>query len=171
MSVRLERQWRMVGGLAVHARVADRVPSWFPAVALVHGLGVSSRYMAALARELAPFYRVFAVDLPGFGYGLFYQYGLFQQEIDNGYQREKPDRWLHATLPWTLSRPDDACLVPVYGRIVDGIDRKGQYNPMWLDWKILVGVPNEMPVVGFGGRTVNALRLYSAHASASGFGG
>jgi 2-hydroxy-6-oxonona-2,4-dienedioate hydrolase len=63
----LERQWRMVGGLAVHARVADRVPSWFPAVVLVHGLGVSSRYMCALAQELAPFYRVFAVDLPGFG--------------------------------------------------------------------------------------------------------
>ena len=63
----LERQWRMVGGLAVHARVADRVPSWFPAVVLVHGVGVSSRYMCTLARELAPFYRVFAVDLPGFG--------------------------------------------------------------------------------------------------------
>lgn len=63
----LEQQWRMVGGLAVHARVADFVPSWFPAVALVHGLGVSSRYMTALARELSPFYRVFAVDLPGFG--------------------------------------------------------------------------------------------------------
>lgn len=62
-----ERQWRMVGGLAVHACVADRVASWFPAVVLVHGLGVSSRYMLALARELAPFYRVFAVDLPGFG--------------------------------------------------------------------------------------------------------
>jgi len=63
----LERQWRIAGGLAVHARVADRVPSWFPAIVLVHGLGVSSRYMAALARELAPFYRVHAVDLPGFG--------------------------------------------------------------------------------------------------------
>jgi len=63
----LERQWRIVGGLAVHARVADHVPAWFPAVVLVHGLGVSSRYMTALARELAPFYRVHAVDLPGFG--------------------------------------------------------------------------------------------------------
>jgi 2-hydroxy-6-oxonona-2,4-dienedioate hydrolase len=63
----LESQWRMVGDLAVHARVADRVPSWFPTVVLVHGLGVSSRYMAPLARELAPFYRVFALDLPGFG--------------------------------------------------------------------------------------------------------
>jgi pimeloyl-ACP methyl ester carboxylesterase len=66
-SIRLQRQWRMVGDLAVHARVADNVPAWFPAVVLVHGLGVSSRYMVPLARELAPFYRVFAVDLPGFG--------------------------------------------------------------------------------------------------------
>ena len=63
----LESQWRMVGDLAVHARVAERVPSWFPAVVMVHGLGVSSRYMAPLARDLAPFYRAFAVDLPGFG--------------------------------------------------------------------------------------------------------
>jgi 2-hydroxy-6-oxonona-2,4-dienedioate hydrolase len=62
-----EQQWRMVGGLAVHACVADRVASWFPAVVLLPGLGVSSRYMLPLARELAPFYRVFAVDLPGFG--------------------------------------------------------------------------------------------------------
>lgn len=63
----LERQWRMLGPLALHARVAERVPSSRPAVVLVHGLGVSSRYMAPLARELAPFHRVFALDLPGFG--------------------------------------------------------------------------------------------------------
>lgn len=63
----MERQWRMVGDVAVHARVAEHVPSWFPAIVLVHGLGVASRYMAPLARELAVFYRVFALDLPGFG--------------------------------------------------------------------------------------------------------
>lgn len=57
----------MVGDVAVHARVAEHVPAWFPAIVLVHGLGVSSRYMRPLARELAPFYRVFALDLPGFG--------------------------------------------------------------------------------------------------------
>ena len=105
------------------------------------------------------------LHLPGFGYGLFYQYGLFRQEIDNGYQKERPDRWLHAAMPWTVERPEEAVLVPVYGRIVDTVDRKSQYNPMWMDWKILVGVPHEMPVVGFGGETVNALRLYSARAS------
>jgi pimeloyl-ACP methyl ester carboxylesterase len=63
----LSSQWRMAGDLAVHARVADDVPSWFPALVLVHGLGVSSRYMMPLARELAVFSRVFALDLPGFG--------------------------------------------------------------------------------------------------------
>ncbi len=105
------------------------------------------------------------LHLPGYGYGLFYQYGLFRQEIDNGYQKERPDRWLHAAMPWTVERPEEAVLVPVYGRIVDTVDRKSQYNPMWMDWKILVGVPHEMPVVGYGGETVNALRLYSARAS------
>jgi pimeloyl-ACP methyl ester carboxylesterase len=63
----LTSRWRIVDGLAVHARAAEHVPSWFPAVVLVHGLGMSSRYMLPLARELAPFYRVFAVDLPRFG--------------------------------------------------------------------------------------------------------
>lgn len=67
MAAPLESQWRMVGDLAVHARAAESVPSWFPAVVLVHGLGLSSRYMVPLARELSTFYRVFALDLPGFG--------------------------------------------------------------------------------------------------------
>jgi 2-hydroxy-6-oxonona-2,4-dienedioate hydrolase len=63
----LEHQWRIAAGLAVHARVADRGPATLPALVLVHGLGMSSRYMAPLACELASFARVFAVDLPGFG--------------------------------------------------------------------------------------------------------
>jgi pimeloyl-ACP methyl ester carboxylesterase len=67
MPAALERQWRMVGDLAVHARAADAVPAWYPALVMLHGLGVSGRYMERLARELGSFYRVFALDLPGFG--------------------------------------------------------------------------------------------------------
>jgi 2-hydroxy-6-oxonona-2,4-dienedioate hydrolase len=63
----LEHQWRIAAGLAIHARVADRGPAALPALVLVHGLGMSSRYMTPLACELASFGRVFAVDLPGFG--------------------------------------------------------------------------------------------------------
>jgi starch phosphorylase len=56
-------------------------------------------------------------------------------------------------------------LVPVYGRIEHGVDRRGGYNPMWMDWKVLIGIPYDMLIAGFGGRTVNRLRLYAARSS------
>ncbi|MBZ5675367.1 MAG: glycogen/starch/alpha-glucan phosphorylase [Acidobacteriia bacterium] len=105
------------------------------------------------------------LGMPGYGYGINYEYGLFKQEIDNGYQREKPDNWLAEGTPWQIARPDEACLVPVYGRVEHSVDRKGAYNPMWMDWKVLIGIPYDFPVVGYGGQTVNYLRLYSARAS------
>ena len=105
------------------------------------------------------------LDMPACAYGINYEYGLFRQEIDDGYQKEKPDNWLAFASPWELARPDEACLVPVYGRIEHGVDRAGRYNPMWLDWRLLVGVPHDVPIVGYGGRTVNVLRLYSARSS------
>ncbi|MBZ5636617.1 MAG: glycogen/starch/alpha-glucan phosphorylase [Acidobacteriia bacterium] len=105
------------------------------------------------------------LGMPGYGYGINYEYGLFKQEIENGYQREKPDNWLAEGTPWQIARPDEACLVPVYGRVDHSVDRKGAYNPMWMDWRILIGIPYDMPIVGYGGKTVNYLRLYSARAS------
>ncbi|HOU77750.1 MAG TPA: glycogen/starch/alpha-glucan phosphorylase [Syntrophales bacterium] len=105
------------------------------------------------------------LGIAGFGYGLHYEFGLFKQVIENGYQREKPDFWPSRQDPWELERADEACLVPVYGRIEHGVDRRGGYNPMWLDWQVIVGVPYDMPVAGYGGKTVNYLRLYAARAS------
>ena len=105
------------------------------------------------------------LGMPGYGYGINYEYGLFKQEINNGYQREKPDNWLAQGTPWQIAHPDEACLVPVYGRIEHAVDRKGAYNPMWMDWKVLIGVPYDMLVAGYGGHTANFLRLYSARSS------
>lgn len=105
------------------------------------------------------------LGMPAYGYGIHYEYGLFKQEIDNGDQREKPDNWLANGTPWEIARPDEACLVPVYGRIEHGTDRAGGYNPMWLDWKLLVGIPHDLLIPGYGGRTVNRLRLFAARAS------
>jgi starch phosphorylase len=106
-----------------------------------------------------------SLGMPGYGYGIHYEYGLFKQEIDNGYQREKPDNWLAQGAPWEIHRPDQSCLVPVYGRIEHGVDRKGKYNPMWMDWKVLIGIPCDMLIAGYGGHTVNRLRLYTARSS------
>jgi starch phosphorylase len=99
------------------------------------------------------------------GYGINYEYGLFKQEIDNGYQRERPDNWLAHGTPWQIARPDEACLVYLRGRIEHGVDRRGGYNPMWMDWQVVIGIPHDMLIPGYGGRTVNRLRLYSARSS------
>ena len=56
-------------------------------------------------------------DLPGYGYGINYEFGLFKQQIINGHQREKPDYWSGKSSPWLIERPDRACLVPLYGRV------------------------------------------------------
>jgi starch phosphorylase len=106
------------------------------------------------------------LDYPGFGYGINYEFGLFQQSFVNGYQHERPDHWMEGGSPWLIDRLDEAVIVPVYGTIAHTHDRKGSYSPSWVDYKVIVGVPHDMPIVGFGGRTVNWLRLYSARASA-----
>lgn len=105
------------------------------------------------------------LGMPGYGYGINYEYGLFRQEIHDGFQQEKPDNWVAHGTPWQIPRPDEACIVPLYGHIEHDCDRHGNYNPMWLDWKMVIGVPFDMPIVGYGGRTVNYLRLYSARSS------
>ncbi|MEO8726850.1 MAG: glycogen/starch/alpha-glucan phosphorylase [Acidobacteriaceae bacterium] len=107
------------------------------------------------------------LNMPGYGYGINYDFGLFRQRIDDGYQVEEPDHWLSEESPWIIPRPDQACVIPLYGRIQHGKDRKGNYNPMWMDWKLIVGVPHDLPIVGYGGNSVNYLRLFSARASAA----
>src|SRR5262249_5636345 len=73
--------------------------------------------------------------------------------------------WLAHGTPWEIERPQETVFVPLYGRIEHSTDRHGNYNPMWMDWKVIVGVPHDLPVVGYGGTTVNYLRLFSALAS------
>jgi starch phosphorylase len=119
-----------------------------------------------LGRLAACFLDSFAtLGIPACGYGINYEYGLFKQEIDDGYQIEKADNWLAQSTPWEIPRPDEACLVPVYGRIEHGVDRKGGYNPMWMDWKVLIGIPHDMLISGYGSQTVSLLRLYAARSS------
>src|SRR5215467_4585873 len=84
------------------------------------------------------------LNLPGYGYGINYDYGLFRQEIRGGEQIEKPDSWRTTASPWQIERPALSVLVPMYGRIEHGSDRYGNYNPMWLDWKVVIGVPHDM---------------------------
>ncbi|MGZ7080720.1 MAG: glycogen/starch/alpha-glucan phosphorylase, partial [Thermoanaerobaculia bacterium] len=104
------------------------------------------------------------LDYPGFGYGINYEFGLFRQSFVNGFQHEKPDHWLEDGSPWLIERSDEAVEVPVYGTIAHTHDRGGSYSPRWTDYRVIIGIPHDMPVVGYGGQTVNVLRLYSARA-------
>ena len=106
-----------------------------------------------------------SLGMPGYGYGINYEFGLFKQEIRGGRQYEIPDQWFANESPWMLERASDLCLVPVYGRVEHGMDRLGNPNPMWMDWRLIVGVPYDLPIVGRGGHTVNYLRLFSARSS------
>ena len=119
-----------------------------------------------LGRLAACFLDSFAtLPIPGYGYGINYEFGLFRQEIVDGYQRELPDNWQVLGTPWQIARPDEACMIPIYGRIEHGVDRSGGYNPMWMDWQALIGLPCDMLIPGYAGRSVTVLRLYSARAS------
>jgi starch phosphorylase len=106
-----------------------------------------------------------SLDMPGFGYGINYEFGLFRQTFMNGYQHEKPDHWLDDDgSPWLIDRAGESIAVPVYGSIAH-TTIGGVYKPSWVGYKEIIGVPHDMPIVGYGGRTVNVLRLYTARSS------
>jgi starch phosphorylase len=104
------------------------------------------------------------LGLPAIGYGLRYDFGMFNQKIVNGYQVEQPDQWLKLGYPWEVAHPEFSFRVEFEGR-VDVIDGRGGREWRWLDTKAVVGMPYDLPVVGYGGSTVNTLRLWSAKAA------
>lgn len=105
------------------------------------------------------------LDMPGNGYGIHYEFGLFKQSIENDQQVERPDYWLAEGMPLQLERRDQSVIVPLYGRVEDHQGPDGNYLPLWVDWQDLVGVPYDIPIVGYGDRTVNYLRLFAARST------
>src|SRR6202047_5089286 len=105
------------------------------------------------------------MDMPGYAYGINYEFGIFRQQIRDGYQVEQPDSWQRETSPWLVARPEESCQIPVYGRIEYRPDRRGEYRQTWVDRRVLNGIPYDLPIAGYGGNTVNFVRLYSAAAS------
>ncbi|OPZ77894.1 MAG: Maltodextrin phosphorylase [Alphaproteobacteria bacterium ADurb.Bin438] len=104
------------------------------------------------------------LGLPGYGYGINYQFGLFKQYFENGYQREAADSWLDRASPWQIERSDRAHRVPLYGN-VEWDEKDGKRYPRWVNKSYLIGIPYDMPIVGYGGKTVNYLRLFSARST------
>jgi starch phosphorylase len=105
------------------------------------------------------------MGMPGYAYGINYEFGLFRQHISDGYQVEHPDSWRREVSPWLVTRPEETCFVPVYGRVESRTTPDGEQQRRWLDHGVIVGIPSDLPVAGFGGSTVNFVRLFAAGAS------
>lgn len=104
------------------------------------------------------------LGLPAIGYGLRYDYGIFKQLIVDGAQVEQPDRWQRNGYPWEIERPEYSCTVNFEGR-TELITENGESSWHWVDTKQVLGVPFDLPIVGYGGKVVNTLRLWSAQAT------
>ena len=101
------------------------------------------------------------LQLPAMGYGLRYEYGIFRQSIQNGWQQEIPDNWLRSPDPWEVARPNEkvevnlGCSFELSG---------GSLRPVPGRPSTLIGIPFDRPVIGYGGSTINTLRLWAAAA-------
>jgi glycogen phosphorylase len=105
------------------------------------------------------------LGLPAVGYGIFYKYGIFRQEISNGAQAEQPDTWLRYGTPWQIARPERAYTVQFGGRVDARADPEGRVEFAWVDTSQVTAMANDLPVPGYRNDVVNTLRLWSAHAT------
>ena len=102
------------------------------------------------------------MQIPGMGYGLRYEFGIFKQTINDGWQYEQPDNWLRYPDPWEIARLEEAVEV----KLNCGFEmRAGVLRPIVGRSSTLVGIPFDRPVVGYGGKTINTLRLWAASTS------
>jgi starch phosphorylase len=106
-----------------------------------------------------------SLELPGYGYGIRYDYGLFRQAIRDGYQVEEPDNWLRYGDPWQIVRPEYQFPVHFGGSVEPGRDARGRLQFRWKPAETVVGVPYDFPIAGYGNNTVNNLRLWTAKAT------
>ncbi len=105
------------------------------------------------------------MELPAFGYGIRYEYGIFSQAIENGWQVEKPDHWLSYGNPWEIFRRELIFRVKFYGRIVSRRDEHNRLVFDWVDTEDVLAVGYDVPVPGYHTNTVNNLRLWQAKAT------
>jgi glycogen phosphorylase len=105
------------------------------------------------------------LDIPGYGYGIRYEFGMFDQEIKDGWQVEKPDEWLRLGNPWEISRPEYGVPVRFGGHVEEHGDDHGRLRVRWTGGEQVVGMPYDTPIAGYGCNTVNTLRLWRARAS------
>ena len=104
------------------------------------------------------------LELPAYGYGIRYDYGIFRQIIQNGYQVEEPDNWLSRGNPWELRRPELARPIQFGGRVEKYGSSRNPHRRRWVDTQEVLAMPYDTPIPGFRNNTVNTLRLWSAES-------
>jgi starch phosphorylase len=105
-----------------------------------------------------------SLELPAFGYGIRYEYGIFDQDIENGWQVEKADNWLSYGNPWEILRRELSYRIKFYGRSI-AVSRNGKMKYDWIDTEDVLAVAYDIPVPGYNTDTVNNLRLWQAKAT------
>lgn len=108
------------------------------------------------------------LGVPALGYGIRYDYGIFDQDIENGWQVEKPDLWLEYGYPWGVVRPKKKYSVQFYGETTAEKDNQGRLHFAWIDTHDVTALAYDTPIPGFRNEVVNNLRLWKAE-SAEGF--
>jgi glycogen phosphorylase len=105
------------------------------------------------------------LDLPVMGYGIHYEYGMFRQRIENGYQVEEPDHWLRDGNPWEIERSEFSQRVSFGGRTEHFQDEHGVERVRWVDTRDVLAIPFDMPISGYRNHAVNTLRLWKSTAT------
>jgi starch phosphorylase len=125
------------------------------------GNGGLGRLAACFLESLA------SLQIPATGYGIRYEFGIFDQLIRDGWQVEITDKWLKSGWPWEIPHPDQACFVGFGGHTESYRDERGAYRVRWIPAEHAIGVPHDVPVLGYRVNTCDRLRLWRADASES----
>ncbi len=104
------------------------------------------------------------LGVPAIGYGIRYQFGMFHQQIRDGWQVEMTDYWLRYGNPWEIRRPQVAVDVGFGGHTESGTDGEGKYRVRWMPRSMVKGIPYDTPIVGYHSGVVNDLRLWKSEA-------
>jgi len=105
------------------------------------------------------------LGIPAHGYGIRYDYGIFNQKIKDGFQIELPDEWLRSGNPWEFARPENTVKVRFYGKTHTDYDNNGKGTVKWIDTQDVLAIPYDFPVPGYKNDVVNTLRLWSARGT------
>ena len=105
------------------------------------------------------------LKLPVIGYGIRYEYGMFMQMIENGYQVEEPDHWLRDDNPWELERPEFTQVIKFGGRVEMVTNHNRKPHVVWIETSDILAIPYDVPISGYQNNTVNTLRLWKASAT------